>query len=145
MMTNTVVRFRESRVEAEDICSVAKVVEAEQGQALSVMLADGQVLDVHGHLSEVSVLSAGDRVLVQRTAAGLVVTGRLRAEGESARPLVQERNGRLILDAAAGICLQAGDACIELTPDGRIQVDGREIYSIASGRVRLQGTTVEIN
>jgi len=144
-MTNTVVRFRESRVEAEDICSVAKVVEAEQGQALSVMLADGQVLDVHGHLSEVSVLKAGDRVLVQRTAAGLVVTGRLRAEGEPARSLVQERNGRLILDAATGICLQAGDACIELTSDGRIQVDGREICSIASGRVRLQGTTVEIN
>jgi hypothetical protein len=144
-MTNTVVRFRESRVEAEDICSVAKVVEAEQGQALSVMLADGQVLDVHGHLSEVSVLNARDQVLVQRTAVGLVVTGRLRADGESACPLVQERNGRFILDAAAGICLQAGDARIELTPDGRIHVDGREIYNIASGRVRLQGTTVEIN
>ncbi len=143
-MTNTVVRFRESR-DVADICSVAKVVEAEQGQALSVMLADGQVLDVHGHLSEVSVLNAGDRVLIQRTAAGLVVTGRLRAPGEPAGSLVKERNGRLILDAAAGICLQAGDACIELTPDGRIQVDGREIYSIASGRVRLQGTTVEIN
>jgi hypothetical protein len=143
-MTNTVVRFRESR-DVADICSVAKVVEEKQGLAISLVFAEGQVLDVYGHLSEVPALKAGDRVLVQRTVAGLVVTGRLRAEGEVARPLVQERNGRLILDAAAGICLQAGDACIELTPDGRIQVDGREIYHIASGRVRLQGSTVEIN
>jgi hypothetical protein len=132
-MTNTVVRFRESR-DVADICSVAKVVEEKQGLAISLVFAEGQVLDVYGHLSEVPA-----------TVAGLVVTGRLRAEGEVARPLVQERNGRLILDAAAGICLQAGDACIELTPDGRIQVDGREIYHIASGRVRLQGSTVEIN
>lgn len=124
---------------------IATVAAAEKGQALSLIEDDGNIREVFAHLSEVPVLKSGDRVLVQQVKQGLVVTGRLRAREEGPRPLVQDRDGRFMLDAAAGICLQTGEARIELAPDGRIIVDGKEIYHLAAGRLRLQGGRVEIN
>ncbi|WP_429884437.1 hypothetical protein [Geoalkalibacter halelectricus] len=144
-MSNNVLKFHADSPESAGRCFVARVAAEEKGQALSLILGDGQIRDVLAHLSEVPVLKSGDRVLVQEVAEGLVVTGRLRGREEGPRPLSRDDNGRLLLDAAAGIRLQTGEACIELTPDGRIHVDGKEIYSIAAGRMRLQGARVEIN
>lgn len=144
-MSNNILKFHVKDQQAENRCFVAGVAAEEKGQALTLLLADGQIRDVFAHLSEVPVLKSGDRVLVQEVAEGLVVTGRLRGKGEGPRPLPRDDNGRFLLEAAAGIRLQTGEACIELTPDGRIHVDGKEIYSIASGRMRLQGATVELN
>jgi type VI secretion system secreted protein VgrG len=59
--------------------------------------------------------------------------------------LMQDRQGRLLIAAGEGICLQAGESRIELDADGRIRLDGREILSIATGRQRLQGSTIELN
>lgn len=144
-MSNNILKFQTRDESIAARCLIAAVAAVEQGQALSLILADGRIRDVLAHLSEVPVLKSGDRVLVQEVAEGLIVTGRLRAPEEGPRPLVRDASGRLVLESSASVCLQAGAACIELTPDGRIRVDGKEIYSIASGRLRLQGATVEIN
>ncbi|MDO3379331.1 glutathione S-transferase N-terminal domain-containing protein [Geoalkalibacter halelectricus] len=144
-MSNNILKFQNKNENAAGCCLVARVAAEEKGQALTLVIADGSIRDVFAHLSEVPVLKSGDRVLVQEVAEGLVVTGRLRGREEGPRPLSRDDNGRLLLEAAAGIRLQTGEACIELTSDGRIHVDSKEIYSIATGRMRLQGATVEIN
>ncbi len=125
--------------------ALAVVEAAEKGQARTLTLADGETVAAFAHLSEVPLLKAGDRVLVQLLAEGAVVVGKVRAPGEAPQPLVQNREGRIEIEAAGGICLQAGDARIELTPDGRIWVDGSEVCNVASGRMRLQGATIELN
>ncbi|WP_305044495.1 hypothetical protein [Geoalkalibacter sp.] len=144
-MSNKVLRLYGNDEEISGRCFVAVVAVEEQGQALSLMLAHGEIREVFAHLSEVPVLKSGDRVLVQKTEEGLVVTGRLRVKGEGPRPLARDHSGRFILEAPAGLCLRAGEASIELTPDGRIQVDGKDIHGIAAGRFCLKGATVEIN
>lgn len=144
-MSHNILQFKGKNEAVAGRCFIAGVAAEEKGQALTLLLGDGRIREVFAHLSEVPVLKSGDRVLVQEVAEGLVITGRLRAPEEGPRPLVRDASGRIVLDSTAGVRLQAGEACIELTPDGRIHVDGKEIYSIASGRMRLQGTTVEIN
>lgn len=145
IMSKNILKFQTKNERVESRCFVAVVAAEEKGQALTLFLADGRIREVFAHLSEVPVLKSGDRVLVQEVAEGLVITGRLRAPEEGPRPLMRDASGRIVLESAAGVCLQAGDASIELTSDGRIHVDGKEIYSIASGRMRFQGARVEIN
>lgn len=125
---------------------IATVVEVVNGEALSVLLA-GEALPqmVSGHFSEVPVLKHGDRVALMQTADGPAIMSRLRARGETPLPLVLNEAGRLTVEAPGGICLKSGESRIEITADGRIWVDGKEIYSISSGRMRLQGSTIELN
>ncbi len=124
---------------------LARVLAAESGLARTLALASGETAQVFAHLSEVPLLKAGDRVLVQLLDEGAVVTGRLRMAGEVPPPLLRNAEGRFEIEAVGGICLQAGEARIELTPDGRIWVDGTDITHISSGRMRLQGSTIELN
>ncbi|ALC17968.1 hypothetical protein DSOUD_3248 [Desulfuromonas soudanensis] len=125
---------------------IAEVVTAEGGEALQVILCgQREPLSVAGHFSDVPPLREGDRVALLASAEGPLVIGRLRGSGESPPPLLQDREGRLLIAAGEGICLQAGGSRIELDADGRIRLDGREIASIASGLQRLQGSTIELN
>lgn len=128
------------------LTSIATVVEVVNGEALSVMLpGERQPQMVAGHFSEVPLLKQGDRVALMQTVGGPVIMSRLRAPGETPQPLVLSEEGRLTVEAPGGICLQSGESRIEITADGRIWVDGKEIYSISSGRMRLQGSTIELN
>lgn len=125
---------------------IATVVEVANGEALSVMLpGELEPSMVSGHFSEVPVLKTGDRVALMQTAGGPVIMSRLRARGETQQPLVLNDAGKLTVEAPGGICLKSGESRIEITADGRIWVDGKEIYSISSGRMRLQGSTIELN
>ena len=123
---------------------IATVAEAKNGEALTVSIAEEKI-DVAGHFSEVPQLATGDQVAVMPTETGMIIMARLRKPGETARPLVVDQDGRLEIDAAGGICLKSGESRIEITPEGRIWVDGLEIYNISEGRMRLQGSTIELN
>lgn len=125
---------------------IAEVEAAEGGEALRVILCgQTEALSVGGHFSDVPPLQGGDKVALLASAEGPLVIGRLRGPGESPPPLLQDREGRLLIAAGEGICLQAGESRIELDADGRIRLDGREIASIATGCQRLQGSTIELN
>lgn len=127
-----------------DNAGVAIVLEAENGQATVIDL-DGTPCPVAGHLSQVEALKEGDRVLTVRTAAGIIVTGRLRAGDEAAAPRLEGKDGRLLVEAPQSVRLQAGETWIEVHADGRIVLDGQQITGLAEGRIRLQGSTIELN
>jgi hypothetical protein len=124
--------------------AIAIVLEAENGQATVIDLG-GTPCPVAGHLSQVEALKARDRVLTVRTDTGVVVTGRLRAEAEAPAPRLEAQDGRLLVEASKSVRLQAGDNWIEVYADGRIELDGQQITGMAEGRMRLQGSTIELN
>jgi len=124
---------------------IADVAEAENGEARALRLGHEE-FPVIAHADGVPPLRAGDRVVFLATGDGVIVTHRLRAPGaRPARGFTVRPDGSLIIDASEGITLATGHATIELRADGRIMVDGREIYSIAKGLQRLQGATIALN
>jgi hypothetical protein len=127
-----------------DAAGVAIVLEAENGQAAVVDLS-GAPCPVAGHLSQVEALKAGDKVLTIRTATGIIVAGRLRATDEAPASRLEEKDGRLLVEAPKSVRLQAGQNWIAVHADGRIELDGKQITGKAEGRLRLQGSTIELN
>lgn len=124
--------------------AIATVLKVEKGQATVVDLS-GNPCPVTGHLNQVESLKEGDRILTIRTTTGIVVAGRLRADNESAAQRLEEKDGCLLLEAPQSIRLQAGQHRIEVHADGRIELDGQQITGLATGRLRLQGSTIELN
>jgi len=144
-MKSKVRQLHEQRL-AVGMVGIGEVEAAEGGEALRVILCgETEALSVAGHFSAVPPLRAGDKVALLASAEGPLVIGRLRGTGEGPAPLLQDLEGRLLIAAGEGLCLQAGESRIELDADGRIRLDGREITSIATGRQRLQGATIELN
>jgi hypothetical protein len=123
---------------------IATVTEAVAGQAVTIDLS-GEAACVAGHLGQTEYLIVGDRVLTLRTVAGIIVIGRLRAADEAPAPRMEQRGGRLRVQAPESVCLQAGENRIEVHADGRIALDGKQITGQASGPVRLLGSTIELN
>ena len=124
---------------------IADVAEAENGEARALLLG-GEEFPVIAHADGVPPLRVGDRVVFLATDDGVIVTHRLRAPGERpTRGFTVRPDGSLSIDTHGGITLATDHATIELRADGRIMVDGREIYSIAKGLQRLQGATIALN
>lgn len=124
----------------------ARVREVRNGEALSLEGEEGAPVAVMGHDSNVPWLCEGDWVSVSHTDMGAIVTGRLRHENEGPRiPLMRVEAECLSLIADRAIHIQAGASRVELHPDGRIRVNGREITTDAEETLRLLGTQIEIN
>lgn len=127
---------------------LATVLDTQDGEALHVTRDDNNAEDIPivGHASEVPPLQPGDRVVILNTRDGAIVTHRLRSTGE--RPTTGfnvNKDGSLSVRTSDGITLATDHATIELRADGRVFVDGKEIYAIADGLHRLQGATIELN
>lgn len=127
--------------------TVGTVSECRNGEAVSVMVADSsEALPVTGHLASVPVLRQGDSVLLATTpAGGCIVVGRLRAAGEAPAAQIAEQDGAVELKPRRSLRLQVGKSWIELSADGAIRIDGKEISAFAQGRFSLQGATIELN
>lgn len=145
-MSGKIRHLHEKRKITESDSVLARVIEVEEGEARSVELEGTSVTaEVIGHLCDVPLLQAGDRVLVNRTSAGVVILGRLRSPGERPRPRLEEdAEGRLLVEAAGGICLRVGEARLEIAADGKVHLDGREVSTFSSGRVIVKGVTIEL-
>lgn len=128
----------------DDNAGVATVLEAKAGQAMVIEL-NGTLCQVAGHMSQVEALKEGDRILTIRTATGIIVVGRLRTGNEAPSPHMEEQDGRLLVEASKSVRLQAGQNWIEVHADGRIELDGQQITGLAEGRLRLKGSTIELN
>ncbi|VAW76164.1 hypothetical protein MNBD_GAMMA12-1835 [hydrothermal vent metagenome] len=131
---------------SENANSLATVESVKNYEAIMVSLLDSA--DQHkviAHLNNVPPLEVGDQILVVATVQGMVVTGRIRQQSESAVDGLTYKDGKLNLRAGKSIKIQSGPAFIELSASGKIKVDGKSIYSISEGRHRIQGGTIELN
>jgi hypothetical protein len=52
---------------------------------------------------------------------------------------------RLQLSAVAAIELQCGDACMRLTLDGKVHIEGADVLSSAVGSNRIEGASIDLN
>lgn len=145
-MDNKIVSLSQPRVTQTRIL-LAEVVEAEDGEALNIYLPElNKEVNVFAHSASVPSICVGDNVLVEQVESHYVVTHRLRIKGESPQKgFSQKSNGQLEINSDSGIVIQSNGSKIEIQQDGRIKVDGKEIYSIATGKQRLQGATIELN
>lgn len=131
---------------SQQVC-VATVEQSQDGEATQVLIIGLQrTVPVYAHGSEVTHLQDGDQVLVLLATQGAIVMQRLRKPGERPqRGFSIQPDGRLQLHNNKGITLKTDKAKIEIRADGRLYVDGKEIYAIADGMHRLQGATIELN
>jgi hypothetical protein len=127
-----------------DTTGIATVTTVKAGHAVEIEL-EGAFCPVAGHLSQVEALKVGDRVLILQIPMGMVIAGRLRSPTEIPAPRLEAQDGRLIIEAAQSVRLQAGQSTIEVHADGRIQIDGRQITGQATGLIGLHSPTIELN
>jgi hypothetical protein len=125
--------------------ALVQVAEAAQGEARMLQSAEGRRCRVAGHLSHVPALAEGDWVLVSYVGDEAVVCGRLRGVGEALPGVLTQHDGVVELEAGTSLRLAAGKSIIELRADGRISIDGREVYTFGEQRVAVQGSTIELN
>lgn len=127
--------------------AVARVLDAHQGEAISVCL-DGQegAVPVVAHASEVDMLHADDAVVVMCVSDGAIVVHRLRVHGERPRVGVEvDDSGRFVLSSDKGICLQVNAVRFELCANGRVFIEGEEVYNVAHGVNHLYGAKISLN
>ncbi len=126
---------------------LAEVIEVEHFEATNIYLPDvNKEVNVFAHSSSVPALVVGDSVLVECIASNYIITHRLRSKGEAPHQgFTLNDDGSLQVKNAEGILIQSNASKIEIQKDGRIMVDGKEIYSISDGKHRLQGATIELN
>lgn len=126
---------------------MASVSAAVDGGATAVIVfGENAERLVEGHLDSVPALHSGERVCVFLTAnGGAIVAGRMREAAEAPMAMLREESGHLHVSAQQSITLSTGACRIELSADGRLRVDGREIQQVAERRLGLVAATVELN
>ena len=146
-MDNKIYRI-ERRAPIEDNRAViAEVIEVEHAEATNIYLSNlNKEVNVFAHSASVPALAIGDMVVVECIDSSYIVTHKLRSKGETPQQGFNlNEDGSLQVKNADGILIQSNASKIEIQKDGRIMVDGKEIYSIADGKCRLQGATIELN
>lgn len=146
-MQNSLRKINPEQAQLPQEIYIANVEDACAGEAVRVfVIALQRSVPVLSHSSEVSPLQIDDQVLVLLTTQGVIVMQRLRKPGELPQAgFSVQQDGSLQLQNVNGITLKTNNARIEIRANGRICVDGREIYAIADGKHRLQGATIELN
>lgn len=126
---------------------LAEVIEVEHGEATNIFIPElTREVNVDAHSSSVEYLNVGDTVLVQYIKSKYIITHKLRMNGESPTYAFSiNKDGSLEINSEKGIVIRSSESRIEIRKDGRVYIDGKEIYAIADGKHRLQGATIELN
>lgn len=140
-----------SLVESQDQTSkgsyIAEVVSVERGEATLVYIdALEKEVPIIAHSSGVPVLYPCDRVILQEFPQGFVITDRLRGKNEKpTQGFVVDDKGMLRIKNSEGFHMATENGSIEIRKDGRIYLQGNEIYSVAEGLLLLQGSLIKAN
>jgi len=146
-MENKIVRLDRRTYPEGTKTWLAEVVEVDAGEATNIFLPElDREVNVYAHSTSVALLEVGDTVLVQNIQSHYIVTHKLRSNGEAPQQGFSiKEDGSLEVKSADGIVIKSNDSRLEIRKDGRVFIDGKEIYAIAEGKHRLQGATIELN
>lgn len=126
--------------------TVATVVKHER--QVSVLIGK-RLVRVSGYISVIPgllpKLENGQKVLVLETEQGAGVLGCWQSADDNSNAQITVQNGCLRIEATESVVLKSGDSSIEINKHGKIRVDGKDIYTIAEGPLRLQGSIIELN
>jgi hypothetical protein len=125
--------------------SIALVLQTCQGEAIKITDLQGDEIPLRGHLSDVPWLEKGDEVVVTDTSDGAIISGRLRRVGELPQSTISVSDDAMLLIADRPLRIKVGESQLELTPNGQIRVDGREISQFAGESMRLLSPVIEVN
>ncbi len=147
VMDNKIYRIDRRAPTTENRVSLAEVIEVENAEATNIYLPNlNKEVNVYAHSASVPALTVGDMVLVECLESLYIVTHRLRSNDEAPQQgFSLNQDGSLQVKNAEGILIQSNASKIEIQKDGRIMVDGKEIYSIADGLLLLQGALIKAN
>ena len=126
---------------------LATVSDASVGEAKKIFLQSiQQEINVLKHTSTVSSLNIADEVVVLLLAEGAIVLHRLRNKGERPQSgFIEKEDGTLMIRSKQSIVIKTEQACFELHADGRIKLDGKEIYSVSKGVQYIIGSQLNLN
>ncbi|PWK42538.1 hypothetical protein [Pleionea mediterranea] len=127
--------------------NTAIVESVKDGRASRVLWTEksSSVLPVYGHLSHVPAVEKFDEVLVQDTEKGVVVVGVIVSNQQPPAARIEEENGVVTVRGAKAVRLETEQASIEVTSDGKVAVDGKQIYQQAEQAMTLKGYPIELN
>jgi len=142
----------DSRLQSESFASALPkiaTVHKLNSDGSAFVLLENRILPVAGYLATIPgiipKLKRGQQVLVLETDQGVGILGCWLSAGEQTKAHIDLQDGHLQLDATKSITLKTGASSIEIHANGKIRVDGKDIYSIAEGPIRLQGSIIELN
>ncbi len=134
-----------SQATDEQSSTIATVIKTRQGEATIIKDQHGGNISLLGHLSDVPWLEEGDQVVVILTEDGGIISGRLRRVGELPQSAFSVANNAMTLIADRPLRIKVGESLLELTPNGQIRVNGREISQLAGESMRLLSPVIEVN
>lgn len=123
--------------------SIGTVSEVQNGCAVTVDI-NGQTHKVTGHGRSVATLHKGDQVLLQSNNELCIVTDIIDSQHKPAQSFVVE-NGIAKLEGVNAVSLKTKKGQITIDLEGRIFVEGKELYNRAEGENIVTGATVRIN
>ena len=146
-MDNKIYRIERRVADSNNRAVLAEVIEVEHAEATNIYLPNlNKEVNVFAHSSSVPALRVGDMVLVECIESNYIVTHRLRSKGEVPQQgFSLNEDGSLQVKNADGILIQSNASKIEIQKDGRIMVDGKEVYTISDGLLLLQGALIKAN
>jgi len=150
-MANIIYKIKNIPVSSQEQTQIMTVFEVHDGEASSLITkenseSDNKITTNFTHASSVPSLFVGDKVIVQFISGYLIIIDKIRNSEE--KPTVGfdvNNDGSLSLYSTADITLKTENATIEILKNGKILIDGNEIYSISHGINRMQGTSIELN
>lgn len=123
--------------------SLATVLETKNGCATKIDL-NGQTRSVTGHGRSVAHIHEQDQVLVMHNVEQCIITDIIDSQHKAAQSFTVE-NGIAKLDGVKAISLQTEKGEITIDLNGRIFLQGKELYSRAELDNVVTGRTVKIN
>ncbi|MCU7843216.1 MAG: hypothetical protein KZQ93_05185 [Candidatus Thiodiazotropha sp. (ex Monitilora ramsayi)] len=129
----------------EQATSIALVVETQQGEALKLTDQQNRDIPLRGHLSDVPWLEVGDEVVIVDSDEGAIVSGRIRRVGELPAATLSVDDKTMALVGDRPLYIQVGESRLELMPDGRVRIEGKQVTQVAAGSMTLLSPVIEIN
>ncbi len=146
-MANVLYKINKATDAEQQDTQILIVTAVLNGEASLLKTLDGLEYDNKFiHASSVPHLSINDSVIVQNISGLFIITDKLRnPEEKPTAGFNVNDDGSLSLYSDVSIVLKTLNAKVDILKNGKIMIDGNEVYSLSKGINRIQGTSIELN